>query len=56
MLNHLDLAPGLFCEAIKEIRSRLKKPPYDIEQYLQILRQQGLVATASEPEQYKGLI
>lgn len=56
LLNHLDLAPGLFCEAIKEIRSRLKNPPYDIEQYLQILRQRGLVATAAELEQYKGLI
>lgn len=54
--NHLALAPGLFCSALRKVRARLKNPPYSAEDYLAILTQQGLVATAAELEQFKELI
>jgi predicted nucleic acid-binding protein len=54
--NHLSLAPGLFCASIRRVRARLKNPPYDVESYLAILTQQGLVATAAELEQFSALI
>lgn len=54
--NHLALAPGLFCSALRKVRARLKNPPYSAEDYLATLTQQGLVATASELEQFSDLI
>ena len=54
--NHLALAPGLFCSALRKVRARLKNPPYTAEDYLAILTQQGLVATAAELEQFRDLI
>jgi hypothetical protein len=54
--NHLKLAPGLFCEAIRKVRARLKNPPFTAPQYLTVLTQQGLVATASELVPFSGLI
>ncbi|MEO0525494.1 MAG: PIN domain-containing protein [Pseudomonadota bacterium] len=54
--NHLALAPGLFCSALRKVRARLKNPPYTAEDYLAILTQQGLVATAAELEQFRELI
>lgn len=54
--NHLALAPGLFCSALRKVRARLKHPPYTAEDYLAILTQQGLVATAAELEQFRELI
>lgn len=56
LCNHLDLAPGLFCGAIRKVRGRLKNPPYSVEEYLGILTVQGLVATAAELEQFSALI
>ena len=56
LCNQLDLAPGLFCGAIRKVRARLKSPPYPVEDYLAILKQVGLVATASELEQFSELI
>lgn len=54
--NHLALAPGLFCSAVRKVRARLKNPPYSAGDYLAILTQQGLVATAAELEQFQELI
>lgn len=56
LCNHLSLAPGLFCSALRKVRGRLKKPPFSAEEYLRILTQQGLVATAGELEQFADLI
>ena len=33
LCNHLDLAPGIFCGAIRKVRARLKNPPYTVEEY-----------------------
>ena len=46
--NRLDLAPGVFCGAIHRVRARLKNPPYTVNEYLDMLTRQGLVATAAE--------
>lgn len=54
--NQLNLAPGTFCVGIRKIRSRLKKPTYSVEDYLNILIRQGLVATASELNQFSQLL
>lgn len=54
--NQLALAPGLFCSALRKVRARLQNPPYTAEDYLAILTQQGLVATAAELEQFSELL
>lgn len=54
--NHLALAPGLFCSALQKVRARLQNPPYTAEDYLTILTQQGLVATAAELRQFSELL
>ena len=48
LCNHLALAPGVFCSAVRKVRARLVHPPYSIEEYLASLTRQGLVATVSE--------
>ena len=54
--NQFDLAPGAFCSAARKIRARLKQPSFTAEEYLAILKNQGLVATASELESFIDLI
>lgn len=56
LANHLNLAPGKFCAAIRKVRTRLKNPPYSVENYLATLTRQGLVITVSELEQFAQLI
>ena len=56
LCNHLSLAPGLFCSAIKKVRLRLNNPPFTAEEYLGMMTQQGLVAMAAELEQFVELI
>jgi hypothetical protein len=56
LCNHLNLAPGLFCSAIRKVRKRLKKPPFTSQQFLEMLTRQGLVATAAELEQFADVI
>jgi predicted nucleic acid-binding protein len=50
--NQLSLAPGLFCAAVRKVRTRLRNPPYSVEAYLATLTRQGLVATVAELEQF----
>ncbi|MGI4831412.1 MAG: PIN domain-containing protein [Janthinobacterium lividum] len=54
--NQLNLAPGAFCGAVQKVRQRLQKPPYTIEQYLDILTGNGLVATAAELRPFAELL
>jgi hypothetical protein len=54
--NHLNLAQGLFCSAIQRVRHRLKNPPYTINEYLDTLTQNGLVATAAELRPFAALL
>jgi len=54
--NHLSLAPGHFCSVIRTVRARLQNPPYGVNQYLDSLTKQGLVATAAELRQFEDLL
>lgn len=56
LCNHLHLAPGVFCEAVRTVRARLKHPPYAVDEYLTTLSAQGLVATVAELEQFSALL
>lgn len=50
--HHLQTYPGIFCEAVKTVRTRLKNPPYSVEDYLATLKTQGLVKTVAELERF----
>ncbi len=54
--DRLDLAPGVFCAAVRKLRSRLKNPPYSVDDYLGTLRQQGLLATVAGLQPFAALI
>jgi predicted nucleic acid-binding protein len=56
LCNHLSLAPGVFCSAVRKVRARLVNPPYSVEAYLATLTRQGLVATAGELESFAELL
>jgi hypothetical protein len=56
LLDQLELAPGLFCQAISKIRSRLSNPPYTVEEYLATRTRCGLVRTAAELHQFTTLL
>jgi predicted nucleic acid-binding protein len=47
LCNHLNLASGLVCGAVRKVRLRLKNPPFTIDQYLETLIRQGLPETVS---------
>ncbi len=47
LCNHLNLASGLVCGAVRKVRLRLKHPPFTIDQYLETLIRQGLPETVS---------
>jgi predicted nucleic acid-binding protein len=54
--NHLNLAPGVFCGAVQKVRRRLRNPPYSVDQYLENLIQQGLVATVADLKMFAQLL
>jgi hypothetical protein len=56
LCNHLNLAQPLFFNVVKKVRARLKNPPYTIEQYLDTLTRNGLVATAAELRPFAELL
>lgn len=56
LCNHLNLAQGLFCSCIQKVRRRLKNPPYTIDDYLETLTRNGLVATAAELRPFAELL
>lgn len=56
LCNQMSLAPGLFCTAVRKVRTRLKNPPYSVEDYLHTLTRQGLVATAAELQQFAAIL
>jgi len=56
LCNHLNLAQGLFCGVVQKVRQRLRNPPYAIDEYLDTLTRNGLVATASELRAFAHLL
>ena len=56
LCNHLNLAQGLFCSCVHKVRHRLTNPPYTVDQYLDTLTRNGLVATAAELRPFAELL
>jgi predicted nucleic acid-binding protein len=56
LTTHFERAPELFCDAVRRVRDRLKAPPYGVEEYLAILRDQGLVDTTERLAEVSGII
>lgn len=56
LCNHLNLATGPLCAVARTVRHRLKNPPYSVDDHLDILKRQGLVATTTELEQSRDLL
>ena len=54
--NLINLSPGAFCASVQKVRARLKNPPYTVAEYLDVLRNAGLIATASELAEFDQLI
>lgn len=54
--DHLAVAPGVVCGAVRKVRARLLKPSYGVEEYLATLTRQGLVATAGELRNFADLL
>lgn len=54
--NLLNMVPGAFCSSVRKVRARLKNPPYSPQQYLDALRNCGLIATAVELSAFDQLI
>ncbi len=52
----VGLEPALFCTAVRKVRGRLKNPPYSVDEYLDTLTRQGLVATVSELRKFAAFI
>jgi predicted nucleic acid-binding protein len=56
LANHLNLFPGPFCTAVRKVRTRLRNPPFSVDQYLSVLIRQGLVVTGSELKPFAELL
>ena len=54
--NLINLSPGAFCASVQKVRARLKNPPYTAAEYLDVMRNVGLIATASELAEFDQLI
>jgi hypothetical protein len=52
----MSLAPGLFCTAVQKVPARLRNPCYSVEDYLDTLTRQGLIATAAELQPFAAVL
>lgn len=56
LCNQMSLASGLYCTAVQKVRARLRNPPFSVEDYLDTLTRQGLVATAAELQPFAAVL
>ena len=56
LCGQMALAPGVFCSAVRKVRARLGNPPCSVEDYLDTLTRQGLVATVAELMSFTGVL
>lgn len=56
LTHQFHLSQPKFLEAVRTVRLRLKNPPKSVEEYLDILRKQGLPATVNEIAAFDQLI
>lgn len=54
--HQFHISQAVFLQAVRTVRLRLKTPPKSVEEYLDTLRAQGLLATVSEIEAFDQLI
>ena len=54
--NLIDTSPELVCAATKRLRTSLKKPPIDVQNYLNALERQNLIRTVNKLRKYSALI
>jgi predicted nucleic acid-binding protein len=54
--SQLETEPVPFSTAVRRVRARLKNPPYSVDDYLDTLTRQGLVATVSELRKFAAFI
>lgn len=52
----IDLAPGQCVEALRAQRAALQRPPYDVDQFLDILLHQQLPQTVGRLREFAGLL
>ncbi|OGT27055.1 MAG: PIN domain-containing protein [Gammaproteobacteria bacterium RIFCSPLOWO2_02_FULL_42_14] len=56
IVNQCDFTPEILCSVAKNCRSRLKKPKFDVERYLQNLERQQLHNTVKMLKKYSDRI
>jgi predicted nucleic acid-binding protein len=56
LTHQFHLSQPVFLEAVKTVRMRLKNPPKSVEDYLNTLRTQGLLATVKAIEPFSQFI
>ena len=56
LTHQFHLSPPVFLQAVRTVRLRLKNPPKSVQDYLDILRTQGLLATVKEIEPFDQFI
>lgn len=56
LTHQFHLSQPVFLQAVKTVRQRLKNPPKSVEEYLDMLRAQGLLATVKEIEPFDQFI
>ena len=56
LTHQFHLSQPVFLQAVKTVRLRLKNPPKSVQDYLDILRTQGLLATVKEIEPFDQFI
>ena len=56
LTGQFQLSPPVFLKSVRTVRFRLKSPPKSVEEYLETLREQGLLATASEVSAFSQFI
>jgi hypothetical protein len=56
LTHQFHLSRPIFLRAVKTVRSRLKNPPKSVEEYLDTLRSQGILATVRTIEPFDQFI
>lgn len=56
LTHQFHLSPPAFLQAVRTVRLRLKHPPRSVQEYLDALRRQGLLATVTEIASYDEFI
>jgi hypothetical protein len=56
LVNQFHLSPPVFLSAVRTVRLRLKAPPKSVDEYLDVLRAQGLLGTVAEIAPYESFL